>query len=146
MDFGFENVEEAFFTDLLAGFGAFEDRSGFCAEGAELGSHCTLVAGEVRLEGWEDPRKSDRAEEKRVRVMTRSAQKTFSPPESGDSVDNVECLKHWWLLYLKGASRDYQPFSGAQNPQNCSMQGARTARYLKHEHFKPHIPTPSANA
>ena len=93
MDFGFEDVEEAFFADLLAGFGAFEDCSGFCAEGAELWGHCILAAGEVKLEGWEDPRKSDRAEEKRVRVMTRSAQKTFSPPESGDSVDNVECLE-----------------------------------------------------
>ena len=105
MDFGFEDVEEAFFADLLAGFGAFEDCSGFCAEGAELWGHCTLAAGEVKLEGWEDPRKSDRAEEKRVWVMTRSAQKTFSPPKSSDPIDNVKRLKHLrpgWLLHFKG--------------------------------------------
>ena len=55
VDFRFEDVEETFFADLLAGFGTFENRAGFSAESAEFGSHNDPVAGrwlEVRLEGW----------------------------------------------------------------------------------------------
>ena len=65
MDLRFEDVEETFFADLLTGFGTFENRTGFVAESAEFGSHGgLLVQGE-----WG----SDRAEERGIRVMTRSA-------------------------------------------------------------------------
>ena len=45
VNFRFEDVEEAFFADLLAGFGALEDRAGFRAESARFGSHSDLLAG-----------------------------------------------------------------------------------------------------
>ena len=44
VNFRFEDVEEAFFADLLAGFGTLEDCAGFGAEGAEFGSHGGLIA------------------------------------------------------------------------------------------------------
>jgi hypothetical protein len=45
VDLRFEDVEEAFFADLLAGFGTFEDCAGFIAESAEFGSHNGLLVG-----------------------------------------------------------------------------------------------------
>ena len=45
VNFRFEDVEEAFFADLLAGFGTFEDCTGFTAESADFGSHNDLLAG-----------------------------------------------------------------------------------------------------
>ena len=57
VNFRFEDVEEAFFADLLAGFGTFEDCAGFSAEGAEFGSHGGPIAV---ARGFGE---SDRAEE-----------------------------------------------------------------------------------
>lgn len=42
VNFRFEDVEEAFFADLLAGFGAFEDCAGFRTETAGFRSHRDL--------------------------------------------------------------------------------------------------------
>ena len=86
MDFRFEDVEEAFFADLLAGFGAFEDRAGFVAEGAEFWSHGGALGFgrlKVKLEAW----RSDRAEERGVRVVTRSAGRTLIPPTVKSSTE-----------------------------------------------------------
>lgn len=78
VDFRFEDVEETFFADLLAGFGTLEDCTGFGAESAQFGSHGSLLAS-----GWLRG-KLDRTEEERlVRVMTRSAGKALISRTAG---------------------------------------------------------------
>jgi hypothetical protein len=43
VDFRLEDVEEALLADLLAGFGTFEDRTGFGAESAKFRGHGGLL-------------------------------------------------------------------------------------------------------
>ena len=61
MNFRFEDVEEAFFADLLTGFGSLEDCSRIRAESAEFGSHVGVLTDRRRLEVKFG--ESDRAEE-----------------------------------------------------------------------------------
>ena len=49
MYLGLEDIEEAFFADLLTSFGAFKNCSGLLAQGTVFGRHCPFFFEENLL-------------------------------------------------------------------------------------------------
>jgi hypothetical protein len=128
VDFRLEDVEETFFADLLAGFRSLEDCSGFSAESTEFGSHGFLAAGgwvEVKLRVWS----SDRAEEKRVRVMTRSAHE-ISIPSTVVIVPYRSCIGHpIWIAGVFKSKRPEKP--GTSTTRSSASNSSRSVKARK---------------